>query len=168
VAAIAQGLNAHAPAPQVADAANRRVHEKFIAAGMQPAQRGDRQAGIEMIGDRPGKAGAEVHLAASDLLCCTEASGRPHILDIREPFRAQERFGHVRWGGANRRGERQADRGRFGSALFGERASCAENARGAGRGQRREEIAARLHDMHAQPPLGVRRRSPIESLPRAA
>ena len=88
MAARAQGLDAHAPAFQIADAADRLVYEQLIAAAVQPADRGDRQAGIQLVDDRAGEARAEVHLATADHLRRAEASGRFHILDIREAFGA--------------------------------------------------------------------------------
>ena len=78
MAARAQRLDADAPALQVADAADRLAREQLVAAGVQAGERGERQAGIQMVDDRAGEAGAEVHLAPRDHLRRAEAAGRPH------------------------------------------------------------------------------------------
>jgi hypothetical protein len=97
-----------------------------------------------MVHDGAAPARAEVHLAAGDHLRCAEAAGRLDVSDVREAFRAQERFGDIERGEADRRRERQADRGRLRRALGGQRCAQAEDARGRARRQPGQEIAAIL------------------------
>ena len=111
MAARLHRLDAHAPAFQVADAADRLAREQLVAADVQAGERGERQAGIQMVDDRAGEAGADVHVAARDHLRRGEAAGGSHVADVAEAFGAQERFGHVHRGETDGGVVRQADRG---------------------------------------------------------
>jgi hypothetical protein len=153
MAARAQGVDAHAPTLQVADAADRLTREQLVAADVQSADRGHRSAQIQMMNDSSGKGDVEVQLTICQHLTGRDAQARVHIPDIREAFAAQERLHHVRRREANGGRLLQANRGCLQRALARERAARAKDA--SGRGQRRtgQEIAAGLHDMHAKSPV---------------
>ena len=87
-------------------------------------------------------------------LCDCAIGAATDVADIGEPFRAQQILGDVRRREADVRVWRPA--GAWSSpAAPRRRAMCRapKDARGAGRGQGGEKIAARLHDMHAKSPL---------------
>ena len=66
--ALEERLDAHAPALEVADVADRLAREQLVAADVQAANRGERYAGIQMMDDGAGKTAAEIGLAAADHL----------------------------------------------------------------------------------------------------
>ena len=138
------------------DAADRLAREQLVAAGMQPADRGDRQARIQMIDDRCRRSSTPKSTSPLAIICgVLKPPARFHVLDVREAFGAQERFGHVERGEADRGRERQADRGRFRRPLVGKRSPRAKDARGAGGRQAGQEIAAISVGSASKPPLLV-------------
>jgi hypothetical protein len=93
-----QSLDADAPALQVADVADRLAREQLVAAGVQAGERGQRQAGVQLIDDGAAETRAEVHVAARDHLRRAETAFRFDVAHVDEAFGAQERLGHVHWG----------------------------------------------------------------------
>ncbi len=67
--------------------------EQLVAARMNAGQRRDRRALVEMMDEGPGKRAGEMDVAAGDQLRNRERCPLLHVLDVGEPFRAQQILG---------------------------------------------------------------------------
>ena len=148
---------------QIADARYRLVGEQLVAAGMQSRQRRDRLAGIHLVGDPCRGLEVEVDVAPRDRV---DRQVR-HVADLGEPFRPEQVLGDVH--------RRAADVGYQPSRMvvtsggpssasdaLAPRALAAAADRMLRKSRRERMICMRRLLKE------VRRRSPIESLPRAA
>jgi hypothetical protein len=117
---------------------------------MHTRQRRDRHSGIDVRHDPGGSVPGEVNFATCDTIetCVTWCRD---VADIGEAFRPQQLLGHKLRGKADAGLLHNPEGGHFRRALDGERCTAAKDARGAGRRQAGQEIAARLSDLHRMP-----------------
>ena len=115
------------------------MHEQLEAAGMHARHHRDRHAVIEATDGPWREHETEVDLAALERLGERRTVPRDHVADVGEPFRMQQLLGHE----LGREADRviklltlDPDRGHLRRPLVGERCPGAEDACGAGGGQR--------------------------------
>ena len=102
------------------DIPDRFVAEQFQAPDMQASQGRDRPEAVDPGDERRGINHREIRLAASDRLGEFSARWRVDIVDIAEPFGAQQLFGDILRGKTDRRDAHQAHAGRFNRLLRGQ------------------------------------------------
>jgi hypothetical protein len=94
---------------QIAHGAHGVVGEQLQAAHMAAGEQEEGISGIDADQQRPGEGQRDLRLTGGDGLRLHPRAGIPNVVDVRESFALEQRFGDVLRGGAHARGLSQRD-----------------------------------------------------------